>query len=99
MCREHRVFAAAVDACDQALRPLTGWSVRAVLDQDPGAPGLERVDVVQPVLFAVMVALAEMLGGYGVVPDAVIGHSQGEIAAAYVAGVFTLAEAARVVAM
>ena len=99
LCREHRVFAAAVDACDQALRPLTGWSVRAVLDQDPGAPALERVDVVQPVLFAVMVALAETLGGYGIVPDAVIGHSQGEIAAAYVAGALSLAEAAKVVAL
>ena len=42
--------------------------------------------MVQPVLFAVMVSLAEVLGGYGIVPDAVIGHSQGEIAAAYIAG-------------
>ena len=71
-----------------------GWSVREVLCQDPAAPALERVDVVQPVLFTMMVSLAEVLGGYGIVPDAVIGHSQGEIAAAYIAGVFSLAEAA-----
>ncbi|KZS60623.1 hypothetical protein A4G26_11330 [Mycobacterium kansasii] len=96
---EHlRVFADTVDDCDQALRPFTGWSVREVLCQDPAAPALDRVDVVQPVLFTMMVSLAEVLNHYGIVPDAVIGHSQGEIAAAYIAGVFPLPEAAKVVA-
>ena len=64
-----------------------------------GAPGLDRVDVVQPVLWAVMVSLAELWRSVGVVPDAVIGHSQGEIAAAYVAGGLSLEDAARVVAL
>jgi mycoketide-CoA synthase len=96
---EHnRVFADTVDACDEALRPFTDWSVRDVLCQDPAAPSLDRVDVVQPVLFTMMVSLAAVLESYGVVPDAVIGHSQGEIAAAYIAGVLSLPEAARVVA-
>ena len=62
------------------------------------APSLDRVDVVQPVLFTMMVSLAEVLSSYGIVPDAVIGHSQGEIAAAYIAGVLSLPEAAEVVA-
>ena len=97
--RHHRGFAGALDECDQALQPWTGWSVRDVLCQVPGAPPLERVDVVQPVLFAVMVSLAEVLGSYGIAPDAVIGHSQGEIAAACIAGVFTLDEAAKIVAL
>ena len=96
---QHRGFARALDECDQALRPWTGWSVRDVVCQDPAAPSLDRVDVVQPVLFAVMVSLAEVLGGYGIVPDAVIGHSQGEIAAAHIAGVLSLAEAAKIVAL
>ena len=48
--QHHRGFAAALDECDQALRPYTGWSVREVIGQDPGAPALDRVDVVQPVL-------------------------------------------------
>ena len=82
----HGTFARCLDECDAALRPWTGWSVREVVCQDLGAPSLERVDVVQPVLFAVMVSLAEVLGGYGISPDAVIGHSQGEIAAAHLAG-------------
>ena len=74
--------------------PFTDWSVREVLCQDPAAPPLDRVDVVQPVLFTMMVSLAAVLESYGVVPDAVIGHSQGEIAAAYIAGVLPLDEAA-----
>jgi acyl transferase domain-containing protein/acyl-CoA synthetase (AMP-forming)/AMP-acid ligase II/acyl carrier protein len=94
----HRVFAETVDACDEALRPLAGWSVREVLRQDPSAPALDRVDVVQPVLFTMMVSLAEVLAGYGIMPDAVIGHSQGEIAAAYIAGALSLPEAVTVVA-
>ena len=95
----HRVFAAALDECDAALLPFTGWSVRDVVCQDPGAPSLDRIDVVQPVLFSVMVSLAEVLGSYGIVPDAVIGHSQGEIAAAHIAGALSLDEAAKVVAL
>ncbi|ORB52070.1 type I polyketide synthase [Mycobacterium persicum] len=95
----HHAFSAALDECDQALVARTGWSVRAVIRGEPGAPSLDRVDVVQPVLFAVMVSLARTLISYGIEPDAVIGHSQGEIAAAHVAGVFTLEQAAKIVAL
>ncbi|WP_190120634.1 SDR family NAD(P)-dependent oxidoreductase, partial [Streptomyces flavofungini] len=62
------------------------------------AAELERVDVVQPALWAVMVSLAALWRSYGVEPDAVVGHSQGEIAAAYVAGALSLADAAKIVA-
>ncbi|KOX01601.1 acyltransferase domain-containing protein, partial [Streptomyces sp. NRRL B-3648] len=72
------------------------WSLVEVL---VGGGSLERVDVVQPALFAVMVALAELWRAHGVEPDAVVGHSQGEIAAAYVAGALSLDDAARVVAL
>ncbi|WP_191499925.1 type I polyketide synthase, partial [Mycobacterium simulans] len=96
---EHHVFARAVDDCNQALRPFTGWSVRDLICQDRAAPPLDRVDVVQPVLFTMMVSLAETLGGYGIVPDAVVGHSQGEIAGAYIAGALSLEDAAKVVAL
>ena len=64
-----------------------------------GAPALESAEVVQPVLWAVMVSLAEVWAAAGVTPDAVIGHSQGEIAAACVARILTLEDAARVVAL
>ncbi|MFC9332038.1 SDR family NAD(P)-dependent oxidoreductase, partial [Kitasatospora sp. NPDC057015] len=85
-----------IDACEAALAPYTDWSLVEVLVG--GAP-LERVDIVQPALFAVMVALAELWRAHGVVPDAVVGHSQGEIAAAYVAGALSLGDAAKVVAL
>ncbi|WP_157734714.1 type I polyketide synthase [Actinopolyspora erythraea] len=64
-----------------------------------GAPSLERVDVVQPVLFVVMVSLARLWRACGVVPSAVVGHSQGEIAAAVVAGVLSVEDGVRVVAL
>ncbi|MGY6026847.1 SDR family NAD(P)-dependent oxidoreductase [Streptomyces spinosirectus] len=93
------VFADELDRCDGALRPFTGWSVAAVLRGDAGAPSLDRVDVVQPVLFAVMVSLAAVWRARGVRPDGVIGHSQGEVAAACVAGTLSLNDAAAVVAL
>jgi acyl transferase domain-containing protein len=93
------VFREALDACDQALYPYTGWSVLDVLHATPGAPPLERVDVVQPALFAVMTALAVTIRHYGIAPDAVIGHSQGEITAAHLAGALSLDDAAKIVAL
>ncbi|MFB7289536.1 type I polyketide synthase [Actinacidiphila glaucinigra] len=93
------VFAARVEECARALEPLTGWSLVDVLRGVEGAPSLERVDVVQPALFAVMVSLAEVWKAAGVRPAAVVGHSQGEIAAACVAGILSLEDAARVVAL
>ncbi|MGC9539700.1 SDR family NAD(P)-dependent oxidoreductase [Streptomyces sp. UG1] len=93
------VFADELDRCDAALRPFTDWSVTSVLRGDAGAPSLDRVDVVQPVLFAVMVSLAAVWRARGVRPDAVVGHSQGEVAAACVAGALSLNDAAAVVAL
>ncbi|MEV5887724.1 acyltransferase domain-containing protein, partial [Streptomyces sp. NPDC052020] len=93
------VFRERIHECAVALAEFTDWSLLDVLKGEPGAPGLDRVDVVQPVLFAVMVSLAAVWESYGVRPDAVAGHSQGEIAAACVAGALTLSDAARVVAL
>ncbi len=93
------VFAAEVAACGDALARYTYWRLEDVLRGADGAPPLDRVDVVQPALFAVMVGLAALWRSYGVEPTAVLGHSQGEIAAAYVAGGLSLDDAARVVAL
>ncbi|MCH0567629.1 type I polyketide synthase, partial [Streptomyces sp. MUM 2J] len=93
------VFRERMHECAVALAEFTDWSLLDVLKGEPGAPGFDRVDVVQPVLFAVMVSLAALWESYGVRPDAVAGHSQGEIAAACVAGALTLSDAARVVAL
>ena len=93
------VFAEQMNTCADAFGEFVDWSLIDVLRGTPGAPGLDRVDVVQPALFAVMVSLAELWRSIGVRPDAVIGHSQGEIAAAYVAGALSLRDAARVVTL
>ena len=92
------VFAARLAECGQALAPYVDWSLEDVIAGAPGAPGLDRVDVVQPALWAVMVSLAAVWQAAGVSPDAVVGHSQGEIAAACVAGILSLDDAAAVVA-
>ncbi|MFC8827298.1 SDR family NAD(P)-dependent oxidoreductase [Streptomyces sp. NPDC057137] len=94
------VFAGVVEACDAALRPLTGWSVRAVLagEESEGLPPVDRVDVVQPALFAMGVGLAAVWRSLGVEPAAVVGHSQGEVVAAVVSGALSLEQGALVVA-
>ncbi|MCZ7434199.1 SDR family NAD(P)-dependent oxidoreductase [Streptomyces sp. WMMC1477] len=92
------VFTRAIEDCEDALAPHVDWSLTQVL-RDGDEEKLARVDVVQPVLFAVMVALARLWESVGVRPDAVVGHSQGEIAAAHVAGALSLEDAARVVAL
>ncbi|MFE7620315.1 acyltransferase domain-containing protein, partial [Streptomyces sp. NPDC057496] len=93
------VFAETVDACDAALRPFTGWSVREVLaGEEGGHPPFGRVDVVQPALFAMGVALSALWRSLGVEPAAVVGHSQGEVVAAVVSGALTLEQGAQIVA-
>ncbi|MFI5833576.1 type I polyketide synthase [Micromonospora sp. NPDC051300] len=91
------VFRDRMRECAAELAGLVDWTPEDVLRGAPGAPPLDRVDVVQPLLFAVMVSLAEVWRSCGVRPDAVIGHSQGEIAAACVAGALTLPDAMRLV--
>ncbi|WP_443071875.1 type I polyketide synthase [Streptomyces sp. WMMC940] len=93
------VFAQRIAECAAALERWVDWSLVDVLRGDVPAEVLERVDVVQPASFAVMVGLAAVWASVGVVPDAVVGHSQGEIAAACVAGALSLEDAAQVVAV
>nr|WP_328967373.1 type I polyketide synthase [Streptomyces sp. NBC_00239] len=93
------VFAERLRACDAAVGAHVDWSVEDVLRQRAGAPSLDLIEVVQPVLFSVMVSLAELWRRHGVEPDAVVGHSQGEIAAACVSGALTLEDAARIVVL
>ncbi|GAA1306589.1 SDR family NAD(P)-dependent oxidoreductase [Saccharothrix xinjiangensis] len=93
------VFAEEFAACARALADWVDWSPEDVLRGVEGAPDMDRVDVVQPVLFAVMVSLAALWRSYGVDPSAVIGHSQGEIVAAHVAGAISREDTARVVAL
>ncbi|MDI5967906.1 SDR family NAD(P)-dependent oxidoreductase [Streptomyces sp. SL13] len=90
------VFRERMAECAAALEPFVdGWSLLEVVEGGV----FDRVDVVQPVLWAVMVSLSAVWESFGVVPDVVVGHSQGEIAAACVAGGLSLQDAAMVVAL
>ncbi|WMD04163.1 type I polyketide synthase [Streptomyces sp. FXY-T5] len=92
-------FARWMDRCDKVLADLTDWSLADVIHQVDGAPGLDRVDVLQPASWAVSVSLAALWRSCGVEPAGVVGHSQGEIAAACVAGALTLEDGAALVTL
>jgi acyl transferase domain-containing protein len=93
------VFAQSLDACAAALAEWVDWSLLDVIRGVQGAPALDRVDVVQPALFSVMVSMAALWRSWGVEPAAVVGHSQGEIAAAHVCGALSLRDATKIVAL
>ncbi|WP_228084246.1 type I polyketide synthase [Streptomyces profundus] len=95
---ESPVFAGHFHDCADALGPHLDFPLTEALHGAPGAPAWTDSGVVQPLLFAVMVSLARLWQHAGVEADAVIGHSQGEIAAAHLAGALSLEAAARVVA-
>jgi acyl transferase domain-containing protein/thioesterase domain-containing protein/acyl carrier protein len=90
------LFAGELRRCDEALAPHVGWSAEAVLRGAEGAPPLETPEVSVLVLFVISVALAKLWRACGVEPGGVVGHSQGEVAAAHVAGGLSLEDAVRV---
>jgi acyl transferase domain-containing protein len=97
LLRTEPTFRVAMEACDCEIQRQAGWSVLDQL-QDKAADGRWiRIDVVQPVLFAVQVALAELWKSWGLVPSVVMGHSMGEVAAAHVAGILSLQDAVTVI--
>ena len=101
MCRDlmqHAdVFRQTMQRCDAALKPFVDWSLLEQLDASEFDSRLDDISVVQPVLFAIQVALTEQWRAWGVTPDAVIGHSMGEPAAAFAAGVLDLRSAAKII--
>ncbi|MGW0338145.1 acyltransferase domain-containing protein, partial [Streptomyces sp. NPDC003011] len=98
LAAEEPLFAAHLAACQDELSRWCDWNLADILTSDDENT-LARVDVVQPALFAVMTGIARLLQHHGVTPDAVIGHSQGEIAAAHIAGALSLPDAIAVVTL
>lgn len=97
LLEQEPAFREAIEQCEAAIHSYVDWSLIEQLTADEAHSRLDEIDVVQPVLFAVQVALAALWRAWGIEPHAVVGHSMGEVAAAYVAGVLSLDEAACVI--
>lgn len=97
LLKQEPVFYQTIKRIDELIQAAFGWSLLAELQGETSASKLNEIDVVQPALFAIQVALAELWRSWGVVPDAVVGHSMGEVAAAHVAGILSLEDAVKII--
>lgn len=91
------IFKAAIEACDKAFQPFVDWSLLEQLNATGETSRLNEINVIQPMLFAVQVALAQLWISWGIRPDAVVGHSMGEVAAAHISGALSLEDAAAII--
>ncbi|MEU2850162.1 acyltransferase domain-containing protein [Streptomyces syringium] len=87
------VFRDTMHRCDRLVREFAGFSVVEQLGLPPEAARLDELDVLQPTMVSLQIALTALWRSWGVTPDAVVGHSMGEIAAAHTAGALTLRDA------
>jgi acyl transferase domain-containing protein len=94
---ENALFRAQIEECDRLYSSYAGWSLLEELSADEAQSRMHRTDVAQPTLFALQVGLTTLWKAWGIEPQAVIGHSVGEIAAAHVAGILSLDDAIKVV--
>ena len=99
LLKEEAVFCQSMERIDQLIQHRFGWSVLEVLLAENEELRLDEIAVVQPTIFAVQVALCELLQSWGITPDAVTGHSMGEVAAAHLAGILSLEEAVEVICL
>jgi len=99
LMRHEPVFRATLERCAAALKPWARFSLFEELARTEETSQLQRTEIAQPAIFAMQVSLAELWKSWGVDPVAMVGHSVGEIAAACLAGVFSLEEGARIIAL
>jgi myxalamid-type polyketide synthase MxaD len=98
LLEQEAVFREVIERCDRAMRSYGDWSLLAEFTvTDAGQSRLNEIDIIQPALFAIQVALAALWRSWGIEPQAVVGHSLGEVAAAYVGGALSFDDAVRVV--
>ena len=97
LLHEEPAFREALSQCDEAVRAEAGWSPLETLSAAADPSWMDRIEILHPTLFALQVALAALWRSWGIEPEAVIGHSVGEVAAAHVAGALSLEDAARVI--
>ncbi len=90
-------FRRVLEDCDREIQREAGWSVLKQIEDPAQEDRLARIDVIQPTLFAMEIALAKLWNAWGVSASAVVGHSMGEVAAAHVAGIMSLADAVKII--
>ncbi len=90
-------FTDSILRSDRELSRYTDWSLIDELRRDETSSRMAETEFAQPANFAIQVALAEQLAQFGITPDAVIGHSAGEVAAHHLAGVLTFEQAIEVI--
>lgn len=95
--REEPVVRTTLAALDALFTPIAGWSLQAALDEPPTTSRVMETEVAQPLIFALQMALADLWASWGVRPDAIVGHSIGEVAALCIAGVLTREQAVHLV--
>ena len=99
LAAQEPVFLNVLKRCDQAARRCVDWSIVEQIWAEPGTATyrLDEIEVIQPVLVAMALAYAGFLRSLGIEPDAVVGHSMGEVAAACVAGVLDFDQAMQII--
>jgi acyl transferase domain-containing protein/NADPH:quinone reductase-like Zn-dependent oxidoreductase/acyl carrier protein len=95
--QKENVFREAIERCDEAILRIGGWSLIREMFAEEGEPIIRETAIAQPSIFAIQVALSAQFSAWGILPSAVVGHSVGEVAAAYVAGVFDFDDAVRLI--
>ena len=94
---QEKIFREVIEACDKAFSPYTDWSLIEQLTASAETSRLNEINVIQPAICAIQIALARVWMSWGITPHAVVGHSMGEVAAAYLSGALSLEDAARVI--
>ncbi len=97
LIKREPVFRGVLEEIDSYLKPLAGWSLIDEMTKDEESSQINRTNIAQPAIFGLQVALAELWKSWGIEPSKVVGHSVGEVAAAYVAGIYTMEDAVSVI--
>ncbi len=97
MYEKEPVFKKSIDDCEEAFSSFADWSLKEQLFADESLSRLNEIDVIQPSLFAIQIAIAKVWMSKGIIPDAVVGHSMGEVASAYISGSISLYDAANII--
>ncbi|HEX9062238.1 MAG TPA: type I polyketide synthase, partial [Clostridia bacterium] len=90
------IFRNVVERCDELTKKYSGWSLLEELSADEDKSRLDQPQFSQPANFALQAGLTEVWKSFGIVPGAVIGHSVGEVACSYVAGIYSLEDAMKI---